>query len=76
MEKYFFSVVVDRTVTDTLSLAVDADNIQDAIEMAAEAARRFPNHQSVPRVSHCLTENREVTESKLEAIERVVRTDD
>lgn len=63
--RYQLKAVVKRVVLDTISLAVDAENINDALEKGRRVLDSFPDPHHVPDVPYCYIENRENCHTEL-----------
>lgn len=59
LKKYTFTGEVKRTVNDTITVAIYADDENEAALKARELLRIFPKPSAVEGVSYCYVENRE-----------------
>lgn len=57
--RFAFSALVAREVMDTISIDVEADTEEQAIEVVKKVLRSFPDRHSEEGVSYCYVENRD-----------------
>ena len=73
--KYFYTLEVERAIMDTVTVAVDAGSEDVAREIAMDVAKTYPQAHTQQGVSHIYTENRNILESRVFDIERMVKKD-
>lgn len=59
MKKYPLSAIVDRTVTDHISITVEAESESAAYEIARKVLDRFPDPHGEEGCSFCYVDARE-----------------
>lgn len=74
--RFHYRGTVKRTVIDTVSISVEADNDMEARETVKDALVVFPQPLSDNDVKYCYVENREPNTVRLIDLERVIPTDD
>lgn len=65
MQKFKLVGVVDRTVTDVISLTIEAEDHSEAFEKAREVLRKYPEKHEVQGVPFCYVDSREWDEPEL-----------
>lgn len=65
MKKYPLVAVVDRTVTDIISLTVEAESESAAYEIAGRVLEKFPHPHNEEGVSFCFVEQRKYHDPEL-----------
>lgn len=73
---YYFEALVERTCTDTISVAVEADGPQQAKALAHKALLVYPSKVEGDEVKAILVENRDFRSSAVIDLARKVPTRD
>lgn len=69
-KKIRYTAKVRRTVIDTVSLVVTAEDTQEGYQLAREVLKVFPDVHGVDGVNYCYIENRENISSTLLEIKK------
>ena len=75
-KKYYFEALVERTCTDTISIAVEADGPQQAKALAHKALLVYPERVDGDEVKAILVENRDFRSSAVIDLHRKVPTNE
>ena len=73
---YYFEALVERTCTDTISVAVQADGPQQAKALAHKALLVYPDKVDGDEVKAILVENRDFRSSAVIDLHRKVATNE
>lgn len=65
MTKYVFTATVYRTVTDTMSIVVEATDAAEAHQKASQMLGCYPQPHPIEGVPFCFVENRDTGEPHL-----------
>lgn len=74
MKRFHFLSKTRRVVLDTVSLSVDAENLNEAKANAIKVLEDYPKGNTY--VPYCYVENRETLESQVVSMRRLVPTND
>lgn len=58
MKEFYFTAEVKRLVTDTISLSVKADSLDEALQIADDVLQVYPEEHNLPGVGYVFIENR------------------
>jgi hypothetical protein len=73
---YYYEALVERTCTDTITIAVEADGPQQAKALAHKALLTFPDKVDGDEVKAMLVENRDFRSSAVLDLTRKVLTNE
>lgn len=65
IKKFIFTGEVHRVVVDTITVAIFADEREEAAHKARVVLETFPKAQSIEGANYCYVENREQIDSEL-----------
>lgn len=65
MQKYPLVGIVERRVTDIVTITVNADSEEEAYDLARKVLEKFPDPHTYDGVDYCYTERREYRDSEL-----------
>lgn len=75
MKRFYFTVNVEQSFLDEVSVCVEAQSPAKAQEIIVEAMREFPQAVSHDRIKHMYVENREKLSTKVVDMKRVMPSD-
>lgn len=76
MEKFELVGRVKHSITDIVSLVVEAENEGEAFEKARDVLKTFPQENNVPDVPYCYIEHRIFNDTTVEDVQRLDEMED